>query len=151
MRARVGGFWASPFDPTEVNNHYTEANAWQYSFFVPQDVNGLMRLMGGPDAFARKLDALFSARSETTGREQADITGLIGQYAHGNEPSHHMAYLYACAASRGKRRRWRAGFSGRCTARAHGLSGNEDCGQMSAWYVMSALQLTPSPRVPRST
>ena len=144
MRARVGGFWASPFDPTEVNNHYTEANAWQYSFFVPQDVDGLMGLMGGPDAFARRLDALFSARSETTGREQADITGLIGQYAHGNEPSHHMAYLYAYAGQPWKTQAMaRRILETMYGSGPDGLSGNEDCGQMSAWYVMSALGLYP--------
>jgi predicted alpha-1,2-mannosidase len=97
MRARVEGFWATPFDPAEVNNYYTEANAWQYRFFVPHDLRGLMQFMGGSDAFARRLDALFAADSRTTGRDQADITGLVGQYAHGNEPSHHVAYLYAYA------------------------------------------------------
>ena len=142
MRARVGGFWATPFDPAEVNNHYTEANAWQYSFFVPQDVEGLMRLMGGADAFARKLDALFSADTKTTGREQADITGLIGQYAHGNEPSHHMAYLYAYAGQPWKTQAMvRRILETMYGTGPDGLSGNEDCGQMSAWYVISALGL----------
>ena len=144
MRARSGGFWVSPFDPAEVNSHYTEANAWQYSFFVPQDVEGLMRLMGGADAFARKLDALFSAPSQTTGREQADITGLIGQYAHGNEPSHHMAYLYAYAGQPWKTQATvRRILDTMYGSGPDGLSGNEDCGQMSAWYVMSALGLYP--------
>jgi predicted alpha-1,2-mannosidase len=94
MRPRKNGNWLSPFEPREVNNHFTEANSWQYSFFVPQDVSGLVKLMGGEKQFEQKLDDLFSAKSETEGRTQADITGLIGQYAHGNEPSHHMAYLY---------------------------------------------------------
>ncbi|HRW63802.1 MAG TPA: GH92 family glycosyl hydrolase, partial [Bacteroidales bacterium] len=94
MRAKMHGAWKTPFDPAEVDFNYTEANAWQYSFYVPQDVSGLINLMGGKEKFTQKLDELFSASTETTGREQADITGLIGQYAHGNEPSHHMAYLY---------------------------------------------------------
>jgi predicted alpha-1,2-mannosidase len=144
MRARVEGFWASPFDPAEVNAHYTEANAWQYSFFVPHDVGGLMRLMGGPDPFVRKLDAMFSADSRTTGREQPDITGLIGQYAHGNEPSHHMAYLYAYAGQAWKTQAMvRRILDTMYGAGPDGLSGNEDCGQMSAWYVFSALGFYP--------
>ena len=144
MRARVEGFWLSPFEPAEVNNHYTEANAWQYSFFVPHDVEGLMTLMGGADAFARKLDALFSADSRTTGREQADITGLIGQYAHGNEPSHHMAYLYAYAGQPWKTQALvRRIMDSMYKNSPDGLSGNEDCGQMSAWYVLSALGFYP--------
>ena len=144
MRARVDGFWASPFDPAEVNNHYTEANDWQYSFFVPHDVEGLMRMMGGPDALARKLDALFSASSATTGREQADITGLIGQYAHGNEPSHHMAYLYAYAGQPWKTQELVRRILDTLYGTApDGLAGNEDCGQMSAWFVLSALGVYP--------
>ena len=99
MRPRSNGGWLTPFDPREVNFSFTEANSWQYSFFVPHDVTGLMRLMGGKEKFVRKLDELFAADSRTTGREQADITGLIGQYAHGNEPSHHMAYLYNYAGA----------------------------------------------------
>jgi putative alpha-1,2-mannosidase len=74
--------------------NFTEANSWQYSFFVPQDLRGLIELTGGKEQFARKLDELFAADSQTTGREQVDITGLMGQYAHGNEPSHQIAYLY---------------------------------------------------------
>lgn len=144
MRPRVEGLWLSPFDPAEVNNHYTEANAWQYSFFVPHDVEGLMRLYGGAEAFARKLDAMFSADSRTTGRNQADITGLIGQYAHGNEPSHHMAYLYAYAGQPWKTQAMvRRIMETMYSARPDGLSGNEDCGQMSAWYVLSALGFYP--------
>jgi predicted alpha-1,2-mannosidase len=144
MRARVEGMWMSPFHPSEVNSHYTEANAWQYSFFVPQDVEGLMRLMGGPAAFARRLDALFSASSRTTGRDQADITGLIGQYAHGNEPSHHMAYLYAYAGEPWKTQAMvRRIVDTLYGSGPDGLAGNEDCGQMSAWYVFSALGFYP--------
>jgi predicted alpha-1,2-mannosidase len=144
MRGRVEGFWMTPFDPAEVNNHYTEANAWQYSFFVPHDVEGLMRLMGGAEAFARRLDALFTAESRLTGREQPDITGLIGQYAHGNEPSHHVAYLYAFAGQPWKTQALvRRILDTMYAPTPEGLSGNEDCGQMSAWYVFSALGFYP--------
>lgn len=144
MRGRVEGFWMTPFDPAEVNNHYTEANAWQYSFFVPHDVAGLVRLLGGPERFGKKLDALFSASSKTTGRQQADITGLIGQYAHGNEPSHHMAYLYNYVGQPWKTQAMvRRILEEQYSARPDGLSGNEDCGQMSAWYVFSALGFYP--------
>lgn len=144
MRARVEGFWHTPFDPAEVNNHYTEANAWQYSFFVPQDVEGLMRLHGGAERFAEKLDALFTAASQTTGRDQADITGMIGQYAHGNEPSHHMAYLYAFAGQPWKTQAMvRRIIETQYGSGPEGLSGNEDCGQMSAWLVFSALGFYP--------
>jgi len=142
MRPRKNGSWLSPYDPREVNNHFTEGNAWQYSFFVPQDVYGLIEKMGGNQAFEAKLDELFSTNSETTGREQADITGLIGQYAHGNEPSHHMAYLYnyvgrADKASQIIKRILQEFYS----SKPDGLIGNEDCGQMSAWYVLSSLGL----------
>ncbi len=129
-RPRRNGSFITPFDPYEVNFHYTEANAWQYSQFTPQ---------GGTIGRAH-LDSLFSTTSRSTGREQADITGLIGQYAHGNEPSHHMAYLYN---DLGAPERTRAIVQRILTDQYHdapdGLSGNEDCGQMSAWYVMSAL------------
>ncbi|RYD87888.1 MAG: glycoside hydrolase family 92 protein, partial [Sphingobacteriales bacterium] len=94
MRPRQNGGWISPFDPREVNNSFTEANSWQYSFYFPQDINGYMQLMGGKVNLGKKLDSLFAAPQLTTGRDQSDITGLIGQYAHGNEPSHHIIYLY---------------------------------------------------------
>ena len=139
MRPRSNGGWLTPFDPREVNFSFTEANSWQYSFFVPQDVSGLISLMGGREKFVAKLDGLFSADSRTTGREQADITGLIGQYAHGNEPSHHMAYLYNYAGAPWKsQQRVRQILDSLYQPDPGGLSGNEDCGQMSAWYVLSA-------------
>ena len=120
--------------------HFTEANSWQYTFFVPQDISGQMRAMGGAAAYAAKLDSLFRAPRETTGRDQADITGLIGQYAHGNEPSHHMAYLHAFAGQPWKtQQRVREILDTMYAARPDGLIGNEDCGQMSAWYVLGAL------------
>src|SRR4030095_14213769 len=85
MRPRSNGGWLAPFDPREVNLSFTEANSWQYSFFVPQDISGLIALMGGNEKFVAKLDEMFAAESATTGREQADITGLMGQYAHGTQ------------------------------------------------------------------
>jgi len=144
MRAKINSLWFSPFDPKEVNFNYTEANAWQYSFFVPQDVTGLMELMGGEERFIEKLDLLFTESSETTGRVQTDITGLIGQYAHGNEPSHHMAYLYSYAGEPWKTQYYVDQILNRFYSEApDGLCGNEDCGQMSAWYIFSALGFYP--------
>lgn len=144
FRARRNGGFMPGFDPYEVNFNFTEANAWQYSLFVPQDFDGLTQAHGGPDTFETHLDKLFSATSATSGRQQADITGLIGQYAHGNEPSHHMAYLYSLV---GKPEKTRALVKRIMDELYHdapdGLSGNEDCGQMSAWYVLSALGMYP--------
>jgi predicted alpha-1,2-mannosidase len=143
-RPRKNGGWLSPFDPREVDFNFTEANSWQYSFFVPQDVSGLIDLLGGKEKFARKLDELFTTESKTTGREQADITGLIGQYAHGNEPSHHMAYLYDYVGKPWKAQaRVRQILDEFYSAQPDGLIGNEDCGQMSAWYVLSAAGFYP--------
>ncbi len=142
IRPRKNGGWLQPFDPFEVNNNYTEANAWQYTFFVPQEIPSLIELSGGKEKFEKKLDDLFTAESKTTGREQADITGMIGQYAHGNEPSHHMAYLYNYV---GKPQKTEAKIKQILNEFYHaapdGLIGNEDCGQMSAWFVMSAIGL----------
>ncbi len=144
MRARMKGGWFSPFDPKEVNFNYTEANAWQYSFFVPQDVSGLMDYLGGREELADRLDRLFTESPETTGREQSDITGLIGQYAQGNEPSHHMAYLYNYVGEPWKaQQRSRQIMDEMYNEKPDGLCGNEDCGQMSAWYVLSAMGFYP--------
>lgn len=144
MRARINGGWQKPFSPTEVNFHFTEANSWQYSLFVPQDINRLIDLLGGEKAFDQKLDELFNTKSELSGRHQSDITGLIGQYAHGNEPSHHMAYLYNYIGKPYKTQEIVYQIKRDLYAnQPHGLSGNEDCGQMSAWYVMSALGFYP--------
>ncbi|MBL7138164.1 MAG: GH92 family glycosyl hydrolase, partial [Bacteroidales bacterium] len=144
MRAKLNNQWFTPFDPYEVNFNYTEANAWQYTFYVPQDIAGLMDLMGGKERFSEHLDELFEADVQTTGRNQADITGLIGQYAHGNEPSHHMAYLYDYGGQPWKTQeivhRIMQEFY---RNQRDGLCGNEDCGQMSAWYVFSALGFYP--------
>ncbi len=140
MRPKKNGGWDKPFDPREINNNFTEGNSWQYSFFVPQDIPGMIAAYGGNDKFEAKLDEMFNSESKTTGREQVDVTGLIGQYAHGNEPSHHMAYLYNYI-----------GKPEKTTEKVHyilnnfykntpdGLIGNEDCGQMSAWYVLSSM------------
>ncbi len=139
MRPKQNGGLVRPFVPSDVTFNYTEGNAWQYTFFVPHDVYGLMDLMGGKMGFARKLDELFTTDQKLTGREQPDITGLIGQYAHGNEPSHHIPYLYNYADQRGKTQLYVRRILNEFYKNApDGLIGNEDCGQMSAWYVMSA-------------
>lgn len=140
MRGRFRNTWFSPFDPYEVNFNYTEANAWQYSFYVPQDISGFINLLGGKDALEAQLDELFSAKSETSGRHQSDITGLIGQYAHGNEPSHHMAYLYNFVNKPHKtQEKVHQILTELYKNDPDGVSGNEDCGQMSAWYVLSSM------------
>ncbi|HYV10531.1 MAG TPA: GH92 family glycosyl hydrolase [Pyrinomonadaceae bacterium] len=144
MRPRSNAGWVEPFDPREVTFAFTEANAWQYTFFAPHDISGLIALMGGRAQFASKLDQLFTAESRTTGREQVDITGLIGQYAHGNEPSHHMAYLYNYVGQPWKAQSRIASIMGQFyKPEPDGLIGNEDCGQMSAWYVLSAAGFHP--------
>lgn len=144
MRPRINGHWLEPFDPRAVTVHYTEANAWQYSFFAPHDPAGLMMLMGGRDRLEARLDSLFYGSSHLTGRHQADITGLIGQYAQGNEPSHHVAYLYNYTPSPWKTQRVvRTILDSLYSDQPDGLCGNDDCGQMSAWYVLSALGIYP--------
>jgi predicted alpha-1,2-mannosidase len=144
MRPRKNGNWVSPFDPREVNNNFTEANSWQYSFYMPQDVNGYLEMIGGKAKLEAKLDALFTAPQQTTGRDQSDITGLVGQYAHGNEPSHHIAYLYNFAGAPAKTQsRVRMLLNEMYHDAPDGLAGNEDCGQMSAWYVLSSMGFYP--------
>ena len=144
MHARRNGGFVTPFNPTEVNNHYTEANSWQYSSYVPHDVLGWIAQMGGKTKAEAFLDSLFSTSSETSGRDQVDITGMIGQYAHGNEPSHHAAYLYAYVGAADKLDEVVLRILHELyTPDPDGLCGNEDCGQMSAWYVMSAMGFYP--------
>ncbi len=144
MRARSNGGWFNPFDPFEVNFNYTEANSWQYSFSAVQDMTGFIQLHGGKQNLAKKLDDLFSVSSKTSGRDQSDITGLIGQYAHGNEPSHHIAYLYPFAGQAYKTQELvHRILSTLYHNNPDGLTGNEDCGQMSAWAVMSAMGFYP--------
>jgi predicted alpha-1,2-mannosidase len=144
MRARRGAQWYGPFDPSEVNFNYTEANSWQYSLYAPHQIELLTTLLGGPDSLETWLDRLFTTDMKLSGREQADITGLIGQYAHGNEPSHHMAYLYNFTNAPYKTQLYVDRILHEMYQNApDGLSGNEDCGQMSAWYVLSTLGLYP--------
>jgi predicted alpha-1,2-mannosidase len=150
MRGKdADGKWRQPFDPKYsshmVNTDYTEGNAWQHSWFVPHDVSGLINLHGGASPFIQKLDSLFEEDSEIRGENaSADISGLIGQYAHGNEPSHHIAYLYNYAGQPWKtQERVREIMETQYTAQRDGLCGNEDCGQMSAWYVFSAMGFYP--------
>ncbi len=143
MRPRKNGSWLSPFNPKEVNNHFTEANSWQYSFFVPHDITGLIQLYGGDKKFEEKLDSLFLTGSKTSGREQADITGLIGQYAQGNEPSHHMAYLYNYCGKPQKTIEKVNTILSFYKNSPEGLIGNDDCGALSAWYVFSSMGLYP--------
>jgi predicted alpha-1,2-mannosidase len=140
MRPKQNGNWIAPFQPNEVTFHFTEGNSWVYSFFVPQDVSGLIELHGGKANFSKKLDELFTTEQKLAGREQPDITGLIGQYAHGNEPSHHIAYLYNYAGEPWKTQKLvRRILDEFYKPAPDGLIGNEDCGQMSAWYILSAL------------
>lgn len=142
MRPKKNGGWDKPFDPREVNNNFTEGNSWHYSFFVPQDIYGMIEAYGGPAKFEAKLDEMFNSESKTTGREQVDVTGLIGQYAQGNEPSHHMAYLYNYIGKPEKtKEKIHFILNEFYKNTPDGLIGNEDCGQMSAWYVLSSIGL----------
>ncbi len=144
IRARNNGGWWKPFDATEVNNNYTEGNSWHYSFSTQQDINSHIEFMGGVIPYERKLDELFSTSALLSGRDQSDITGLIGQYAHGNEPSHHMAYLFNFTHRPDKTQYYvQKILNEQYANRPDGLSGNEDCGQMSAWLVMSAMGIYP--------
>ena len=145
FQGRRNGGWMRPFDPAQVNFTLTEANSYQYGFFVPQDVNGHIDLMGGREAYAAKLDALFNAPENLTGRVQPDITGLIGQYAHGNEPSHNTVYMYNFVGQPTKTQKYvKQVMDDFYTDRRDGYAGNEDCGQMSAWGVLSALGFYPA-------
>ena len=150
MRPRLNGSWLTPFDPTTVDWHFTEANSWHYSFYVPQDISGFIEFHGGKENLAARIDELFETDDPITGRDMKDITGLIGQYAQGNEPSHHMAYLYNFVNQPWKtQQRARQIMDELYTHKPDGLSGNEDCGQMSAWLVMSAMGFYPvTPGVP---
>ncbi len=141
--------WREPFDPKfsrhMENTDYTEGNAWQHSWFVPHDVEGLIKLHGGDQYFAEMLQAMFTESSEITGEAaSADISGLIGQYAHGNEPSHHIAYLFNRAGKPWMTQYWvDTILKTQYSTAPDGLSGNEDAGQMSAWYVFSAIGFYP--------
>lgn len=145
FRPKRNADFVSPFAPNEVTFHFTEGNSWQYSFFAPHDVSRLIDLMGGRQQFIDKLDELFETDQKLTGRFQPDITGLIGQYAHGNEPSHHIPYLYNFAHAPSKtQERVRYILDNFYKNTPEGLIGNEDAGQMSAWYVLSASGFYPT-------
>jgi predicted alpha-1,2-mannosidase len=148
MRAKKSdGKFREPFDPlyAQYGSDYTEGNAWQYSWYVPHDVRGLIELMGGPGRFVERLDQLFSLKvNDEKYKQVEDIAGLIGQYAHGNEPSQHIAYLYSFAGQPWRtQERIRQIMDTLFDDTPEGLSGNEDCGQMSAWYIFSALGFYP--------
>jgi predicted alpha-1,2-mannosidase len=149
MRGKLSnGEWTTPFDPAFSNHEksdYTEGNAWQYLWLAPHDVNGLIGLLGGKEKFSDKLEQLFNVAEGVKGEEaSADISGLIGAYAHGNEPGHHTTFLFNYAG-----RAWRTQELNRqiqatmYTNSPDGLCGNEDCGQMSAWYILSAMGFYP--------
>lgn len=148
MRPRKSdGTWKSPFDPTQAahaesnGGDYTEGNAWQYTWHVQHDVPGLIALLGGEEAFTNKLDSLFTVELRT---QLADVTGLIGNYAHGNEPSHHVTYLYTLAGKPERTQELiRRIFDTQYRPAPDGLCGNDDCGQMSAWYMFSAMGFYP--------
>ena len=148
MRPRLAdGSWRSPFNPSDVahaetvGGDYTEGNAWQYTWQVQHDIPGLIKLFGGQKPFLKKLDEFFTLELITS---QNDVTGLIGQYAHGNEPSHHVAYLYALAGRPSRTQELiREIFDTQYHPTVDGLCGNDDCGQMSAWYMLSAMGFYP--------
>jgi len=148
-KSEDGKSWNEPFDPKHSNHRehtdYTEGNAWQHSWFVPQDVKDFIALHGSNEIFTNRLEKLFTESSEITGNNiSADISGLIGQYAHGNEPSHHIAYLFNKAGKPWRTQYWvRHILDTQYNTTPNGLSGNEDCGQMSAWYIFSSLGFYP--------
>ena len=135
--------WVKPFDPAEPSGNFVEGNSYQYSAFVPHDVNGLIQLLGGDIKYVTWLDSLFTHKSMFD-KNVVDASGLIGQYAHGNEPSHEIAYLYNYAGAAPKTQNYvREILSSLYDDAPAGLSGNEDCGQISAWYIMSAMGFYP--------
>lgn len=148
MRGKMGdGSWRTPFNPISSQHRdddYCEGNSWQYTWLVPHDVEGLISLFGGEENFVIKLDSLFSIESIKVEGASSDISGLIGQYAHGNEPSHHTSYLYAYAGQQWKTAEKIHQINNEMyTDQPDGLCGNEDCGQMSAWYVFSSVGFYP--------
>ena len=147
MRGKnADGSWVTPFDPNGINfNEYTEANAWQYSYFVPHNLPGLIASHGGDEKFVTQLDELFDTKETIPNLAQIpDVTGVIGMYAHGNEPCHHVAYLYNYAGQPWKTQaRTRQVATSLYTNTPGGLCGNDDCGQTSAWYVFTALGFYP--------
>lgn len=143
----VDGTWSQPFSPfrsAHRNDDYCEGNGWQYTWLVPHDVEGLVNLFGSEKAFSLKLDSLFIVEGDMGAEASGDISGLIGQYAHGNEPGHHTVYLYAFVGEQ-----WKTAEKVRNILKTmyrnepNGLEGNEDCGQMSSWYLFSAMGFYP--------
>ena len=150
MRGRLAdGSWRMPFDPREVShqfpdNDFMESNSWQYTFHVMHDVPGLIELMGGKQQFVQKLDSLFDQPSYLTGVYAADVSGLVGQYAQGNQPSQHLAYLYVYAGQPWKTQyRVRQVIERTYANNPDGLPGNDDGGQTSSWLVFSMLGFYP--------
>ena len=148
VRGRVTeNTWREPFSPfvsRHMKDDFSEGNAWQYTWLVPQDIEGLIQLLGGDKKFTVKLDSLFTEKGEMGKEASADITGLIGQYAHGNEPGHHIPYLYMFAGQPWKTAdKIRYILDSLYTDQPAGICGNEDVGQMSAWYIWSALGFYP--------
>ena len=150
MRGKnADGSWVTPFGEKEMNqinfNEYTEANAWQYNFFVLHDVPALIAKLGGDDKFTARLDEMFDTKETIPNLAMIpDVTGVIGMYAHGNEPVHHVAYLYNYAGQPWKTQtRVRQVASVLYTNTPGGICGNDDCGQISAWYVFTALGFYP--------
>jgi predicted alpha-1,2-mannosidase len=146
LRAKLkDGSWAMPFDPIEMGHSkkwrdYTESNAWQTTFGIQHDVTGYIELMGGDKAFVSKLDTLFNQPSTLPADAPPDIAGLVGQYAHGNEPSHHIAYLFSYAGEPAKTQEWVHYLNTKMYSNSpDGIAGNEDCGQMSAWFILSSI------------
>lgn len=143
MRPKQKNF-KTKFDPYAITHAYTEGNAWQHSFYVPQDISGQMKLLGSKERLATMLDSLFNTSSVLRGHKQPDVTGLVGQYAHGNEPSHQIAYEYNYTGQPWKTQsRVRYIMKNLYRDKPDGLEGNDDCGQMSAWYVFSAIGFYP--------
>jgi predicted alpha-1,2-mannosidase len=139
--------WRTPFNPNDSSHwktDYCEGNAWQWSWFVPHDVEGLKTIMGGQDMFTKRLETLFTTSSKQDGHVPGDISGLVGQYVHGNEPSHHIIHLF-----NNSNKPWLTQFYADKVMNEmyfngpNGLAGNEDCGQMSAWYVLNAMGFYP--------
>jgi predicted alpha-1,2-mannosidase len=148
MRGKLeNGTWRGNFNPSyslHMEDDYVEGNAWQYTWLVPHDVEGLVSAFGGKDRFTTKLDSLFTVKSDLNKGASIDITGMIGQYAHGNEPSHHILYLYPFVGQQWKTaEKIHEVFDKFYKATPDGLIGNEDCGQMSAWYIFSSLGFYP--------
>ena len=143
MRGVDNGKFREPFNPfhsSHRNDDYTEGNAWQYTWLVPHDVPGLIKLFGGKRPFVTKLDSLFTISGDLGENASPDISGLIGQYAHGNEPSHHILYMYNYVGQHDKTaEKVREVLKTMYHNDFDGLSGNEDVGQMSAWYILSSL------------